>query len=556
MSDRGDRFLGANLTGDGVYFAVWAPKAKRVEVEIQKPDGPTFHPLTREPDGLHAGVVSDIGAGTRYKFRLDGQQSFPDPRSRFQPEGVHGPSEVIDPAAFTWTDDDWPGLTMDGLVVYETHVGCYTPEGTFEALIGQLPEIKRLGVDAIELMPVAECPGSRNWGYDGVDLFAPSRNYGRPDDLRRLVDAAHREGLGVLLDVVYNHLGPDGNYLRAFSDDYFTDRHKTPWGDAINYDGAEQPPGARFRDRQRVLLDPRVPHRRAAPRRDRHHRRRQSHAHPGRRSRERVRASTDRKVVLIAEEAHNNVRTIRPRRRGRLWARRRLGRRLPPRAPRLPDGRARELLRELSRQHGADRDGDRRRALSSRASGRRSPANRAARASPTNRPRPSSLSIQNHDQVGNRPFGERLHHEIDPGRYAVASTLLLFAPETPLLFMGQEFAASTPFLFFTDHNPELGRLVTEGRRRRVRRLSRLRRRRPARFNPRPAGRLDVPLLEARTGTSGQRNAGVYALYRDAARAPPRRSRACPQRPRERSRRRPRSSSNRRPPLARRRSPAC
>ena len=181
--------LGATVGPDGAHFGVWAPRAERIHVQIE--GGPSL-PLTRDADGLHTGLAPGIGAGARYKFRIDGGDAFPDPRSRFQPDGVHGPSEVIDPATFEWSDRDWSGLTMDRLVVYELHVGTYTPEGTFLALIDQLPEIARLGVTAIELMPVADFPGRWNWGYDGVALFAPSRAYGRPDDLRRLVDAAHR----------------------------------------------------------------------------------------------------------------------------------------------------------------------------------------------------------------------------------------------------------------------------------------------------------------------------------------------------------------------------
>src|ERR687889_1234349 len=214
--------FGATIQDGGVHFAVWAPAASSVEVEVHGDGEPTYHPLTSGAQGLHEGLVPGLAAGSRYKYRLDRGQSYPDPASRFQPEGVHGPSEVIDPLAFHWSDETWSGLTIDDLIVYELHVGAYTPEGTFTALIGQLPELARLGVTAIELMPVADFPGRWNWGYDGVDWWAPSRAYGRPEDLRRLVDEAHRHGLGVILDVVYNHFGPDGAYWRAFSEEYFT----------------------------------------------------------------------------------------------------------------------------------------------------------------------------------------------------------------------------------------------------------------------------------------------------------------------------------------------
>jgi maltooligosyltrehalose trehalohydrolase len=407
-------------------------------------------------------VIQDIGAGARYRYRLDGGDACPDPASRFQPDGVHGSSEVVDPAAFAWTDQNWPGLTMNGLVIYELHVGTYTPEGTFLALIGELPELKRLGVTAIELMPVAEFPGDRNWGYDGVDLFAPSRAYGRPDDLRRLVDAAHGAGLGVILDVVYNHFGPDGNYLRQFSDDYFTDRHRTPWGEAINYDGPNSGQvrdfvvanashwireyhldGLRLDATDTILDD--------------------SPTHILAELSDRVRAATDRNVVLIAEEARNDVRVVRPRADGgygidAVWA----------------DDFHHELrvyLTGARENYYADYSGS----MEEIAKAIEGGFTYQGQPSPTTgKPRGTKVTdepasafvfcLQNHDQVGNRPFGERLLHDIDAGRYAVASALLLFAPETPLLFMGQEFAASTPFLYFTDHHEELGRLVTEGRR--------------------------------------------------------------------------------------------
>ncbi|MGC4105405.1 MAG: alpha-amylase family glycosyl hydrolase, partial [Thermomicrobiales bacterium] len=231
--------MGANLTANGVRFAVWAPAKHEMDVRIEPDDGgePTFMPMARDADGVWSAEVPGIGAGTRYRFRIDGGDAFPDPCSRYQPEGVHGPSEVIDPSVFIWKDAGWAGIDREGQVIYELHVGTYTPGGTFLSLIPELPELKRLGVTMVELMPVAQCPGTRNWGYDGVDLFAPSNAYGTPDDLRALVAAAHAVGLGVMLDVVYNHLGPEGAYLRAFSDQYFSEKHRTAWGEGLNWDG-------------------------------------------------------------------------------------------------------------------------------------------------------------------------------------------------------------------------------------------------------------------------------------------------------------------------------
>lgn len=455
--------LGAMPRPDGVEFAVWAPNANQVDVQIETPAGPSFHRLKRARDGVHAGFVAGAAAGARYRFRLDEGDAFPDPRARFQPEGVHGPSEVVDLAAFPWTDSAWPGVTRDGLVIYELHVGTFTPEGTFAALEGQLAELKSLGVTAIELMPVAAFAGRWNWGYDGVDWFAPSETYGRPEDLQRLVNAAHEHGLAVILDNVYNHFGPDGTYWRAYSDDYFSSKHMTAWGEAINYDG----PNAGFvrdfvldnarqwiadyhvdglrLDATDTIVDEREPKilreiqeaaRAAAPARD---------------------------VVIIAEDARNDVRLIRPVAQGGfgldgVWA----------------DDFHHELrvyLTNARENYYANYEGS----LANVATainegfifqGQPTPA--------TGKPRGTAVTdepasafvfcIQNHDQIGNRPFGERLHHDIDRRRFMVASALLLLAPETPLIFMGQEFDASSPFLYFTDHEGELGAKVTEGRR--------------------------------------------------------------------------------------------
>jgi maltooligosyltrehalose trehalohydrolase len=193
--------------------------------------------MARAGEGYWELHAPDVRAGDRYSYRLDGSRTLPDPASRFQPEGVHGPSQVIDPHAFEWTDAGWTGTSLEHLIIYELHVGAFSPAGTFAGAAAKLDEVARLGVTAIEIMPVAEFPGKRNWGYDGVDLFAPSRAYGTPDDLRALVDTAHALGLAVILDVVYNHLGPEGAYLTAFSPDYFTERHKSPWGAGVNLDG-------------------------------------------------------------------------------------------------------------------------------------------------------------------------------------------------------------------------------------------------------------------------------------------------------------------------------
>ena len=229
--------IGAMLRPDGVFFRVWAPDRQQVEVALYDAGGVTaLHPLVREKHGYWSGHIAGIGPGTCYMYRLDRDRDRPDPASRHQPTGVHGPSMVVDPA-WDWIDHRWRGIRHEDLIIYELHVGTATEEGTFDALIERLPDLGELGITAIELMPVADFPGNRNWGYDGVALYAPARAYGGADGLKRLVDAAHAQSLAVLLDVVYNHLGPSGNYLRDYATGYFTSRHHTPWGDALNFDG-------------------------------------------------------------------------------------------------------------------------------------------------------------------------------------------------------------------------------------------------------------------------------------------------------------------------------
>jgi maltooligosyltrehalose trehalohydrolase len=232
--------IGAELLGPGqTHFRVWAPRRQRVALVVE---GGKALPLTAEGNGYFSGDAA-AGPGALYRFRLDDDPTlYPDPASRFQPHGPHGPSEVIDPRAFAWTDQRWPGAEPRGQVIYELHVGTFTPEGTWRSAAEQLPRLAELGVTLIEVMPVAEFPGRFGWGYDGVDLFAPFHHYGRPDDFRAFVDRAHGLGLGVILDVVYNHLGPDGNYLRAFSPAYVSQKHGTEWGDAFNFDGPDSGP--------------------------------------------------------------------------------------------------------------------------------------------------------------------------------------------------------------------------------------------------------------------------------------------------------------------------
>ncbi len=520
--------LGATvLPGGGVRFTVWAPTARSVELLLSTGEWERRLPLHPAADGYHTRTVPDAAPGARYRFLVDGAGPFPDPASRFQPEGPHGPSQIVDPTAFPWTDHAWRGLRREGLVIYELHVGTFTAAGTFEAAIAELPRLRELGVTAIELMPVAEFPGHRNWGYDGVDLFAPSHIYGGPDGLRRLVDAAHALGLGVILDVVFNHLGPDGNYLGAFSPFYFTSRYRTPWGDAFNYDGPQSRPvrdfvcaaasrwvseyhidGLRL-DAVHAIFD-------AGPR------------HILAEIAARVRAAAGRRdVLVIAESDANDVTLIRPARGPR-----------PP-AEHPPAGRgdragygldavwADDFHHAVHVRLTGERDG-----YYAAYTGDLAEIARAinegfiyqGQVSPyTGRPRGTRVTdepaaafvfcLQNHDQVGNRAEGERLAVLVDRDAYALASALLLLAPETPLLFMGQEYAATTPFLYFTDHHPELGRRVTEGRRQEFAAF-------PAFRDPARRARIPDPQDEATFRRSKldpaerARNAAMERLYRD------------------------------------------
>ncbi|MCC7370129.1 MAG: malto-oligosyltrehalose trehalohydrolase [Chloroflexi bacterium] len=454
--------LGANVEDGGVRFRVWAPNARRVEVEIGQGERASRQALTAEDDGYHAGLVAGAQAGDRYRYRLDGGDPFPDPCSRSQPDGPHGPSQVVDPRRFQWHDEGWTGIGPDGLVIYELHVGTFTPAGTFDAAIGRLADLRDLGITAIELMPLAEFPGRRNWGYDGVDLYAPFSGYGGPEGLRRFVDAAHGHGLAVLLDAVYNHFGPDGNYLRVYADAYFTHRHTTPWGDAINYDGPSSGPVRHFvlqnvrywlreyhldglrLDATHAIVDD-------SPRHLLSEIAEAAHSIPGRRA------------VVIAEDHRNVVQQIHAPERGGLgldgvWA----------------DDFHHALRTYLTGEreaYYANYTGS----LADLATtieggflfqGQKRPATGELRGTKvTDEPaRAFVYCSENHDQVGNRALGERLAHLIDRERYLVASAVLLLVPETVMLFQGQEFAASSPFQFFTDHNADLGKLVTDGRR--------------------------------------------------------------------------------------------
>jgi maltooligosyltrehalose trehalohydrolase len=455
--------MGATVTPAGVRFRVWAPRASHVEVVVEAPQEHTVA-MQRRADGIWEALLPGCGAGTRYLYRVR-RGAFPDPYSRFQPQGVHGPSEVVDAFTYAWSDQGWSGIDLRGLVIYECHVGTTTSAGTCDALIGQLPRLKALGISALELMPMVECPGRRNWGYDGVYPFAVSANYGGPEALKRLVDAAHQCGLGMILDVVYNHLGPEGNYFRQFSPYYFSTRYRTPWGEALNYDGPSSywvrrlvldnacywfheyhVDGLRL-DATGQIFD-------------------SSQPHILQEVTQTVRASlsSTRRIVLIAETSDNDVRYLLPCDAGGygfdvLWV----------------DDFYWSLRRYLTGDHEG-RYQDYAGTLEETArtinqgflyEGEFSAYKRAPRGTPA-RQQPAwqfQYCLQHHDHVGNRGLGDRLHHHVDLGRYRVASALVLLLPYTPLIFMGQEFVASSAFQFFSDHSADLGRQVTAGRRR-------------------------------------------------------------------------------------------
>jgi maltooligosyltrehalose trehalohydrolase len=452
--------VGAEVTGStGVHFRVWAPRAHLVEVVLDRDGRATA--LVPEPGGYHAGQV-DAAAGTRYWLRLDGGKHLPDPVSRFQPEGPHGPSQVVDPSAFPWTDRGWPGVRLPGQVIYEMHVGTFTREGTWAAAAHELPELAQAGLTLIELMPVAEFPGRFGWGYDGVDLFAPTRLYGEPDDLRRFVDRAHALGLGVMLDVVYNHVGPDGNYLKAFSEDYFTDRYANEWGEAINFDGEAAGPVREF-----ILAN-------AAHWIDEYHldglrldATQQIHDASGEHilaalSRRVAAAARGRATVLVAENEPQDVRLVRPLEAGghgldALWN---------------DDFHhaAVVALTGLTAGYYSDYRGTPQELVSAMKwgflyQGQRYRWQKKRRGTPTFGTPPARFVtfIQNHDQIANSARGHRRHLLTSPGRYKAMTALMLLGPGTPMLFQGQEFGASAPFLYFADHKPELARLVRRGR---------------------------------------------------------------------------------------------
>ena len=450
--------VGAEVQDDGVHFRVWVPASKRVSVVIG--DGEKLA-LAAEADGYWSGRVAEARAGMQYRYALE-SGTFPDPASRFQPEGPHGASQIVDASAFTWSDEAWRGVRREGQIIYEMHIGTFTREGTWAAATARLPHLAALGVTLLELMPVADFPGKFGWGYDGVNVFAPTRLYGVPDDFRRFVDRAHALRLGVILDVVYNHIGPDGNYLRSFAPHYFSERYRTEWGEALNFDDEFAGPVREFfianagywidefhldglrLDATQMIYD-------------------SSKRHLIADITARVReAARGRGTYLVGENEPQDARLIRAVEKGghgldSLWN---------------DDFHHSALVAMTGRNEAyyTDYQGTPQEFISASKwgflyQGQRYKWQKARRGTPSLDFEPPNFVnfLQNHDQIANSLVGRRIHTVTSAGRLRALTALLLLGPNTPMLFQGQEFAASTPFLYFADHNPELAVLVAKGR---------------------------------------------------------------------------------------------
>jgi maltooligosyltrehalose trehalohydrolase len=456
--------VGAEPAPGGVYFRVWAPHAKRVELFIGADDWSAPEELKPEGQGYFSGFISGCAAGDLYRFRVDGQeQLLPDPASRFQPDGPFGPSMVVDASQFVWHDADWSGVGLGNQVIYEMHIGTFSLEGTWQAASRQLAELRRLGVTVLEVMPVNDFCGSFGWGYDGVNFFAPTRLYGAPDDLRLFVDQAHGAGLAVILDVVYNHAGPTGNFLKDFSRDYFTDRYENEWGEAINFDGPNSAAVREFflsnarywisefhldglrLDATQALFDA-------------------SEKHILSELVQTVRqAAAPKSTIVIGENEPQDSKLMRP---------------VDDQGYGL-DGlwnddfhhSAMVALTGHNEAYYTDYFGNPQEFISGAKRGYLYQGQyyrwqKKRRGASTMGIKPAAFInyLQNHDQVANSGRGWRVHRMADPGVYRALTAIFLLSPQTPMLFQGQEFAASTPFAYFADHGGKLAEKVKRGRR--------------------------------------------------------------------------------------------
>lgn len=510
--------IGAEVVAEGgAHFRVWSPRRRAVEVVLEKKGRrePEGGPKVLEPEGngYFSGRVPSASAGKLYRFRLDGtDELYPDPASRFQPQGPHGPSQVIDPSIFPWTDGAWRGVTVKGQVIYEMHIGAFTKHGTWAAAAQELAELADAGITVLEVMPVADFPGKFGWGYDGVNLFAPTRLYGEPDDMRRFVDRAHALGLGVILDVVYNHVGPDGNYLKQFSENYFTDRYPNEWGEAINFDGDHSGPVREFfsanagywidefhldglrLDATQQIFDRSEDHILAAI------------------NRQVRQAARSRSTFLVAENEKQQVQLMRPVEQGGYGLDAQWNDDFHHSAQVALTGRNAAYYLDY---HGTPQEFIAALKWGFLYQGQWYSWQKQRRGTPTLDQQPWRFItfIENHDQVANSGRGRRRHQVASPGRHRALTALLLLAPQTPMLFMGQEFSASSPFLFFADHNPELARLVRKGRGEFLHQFPHL-------ATPGMSGSLADPADPATFERSKldlgerQRHVAAYALHRD------------------------------------------
>jgi maltooligosyltrehalose trehalohydrolase len=455
--------FGAEPTRGGVRFRLWAPRADRVRLQIEAAK-PVTVPMTGEPGGWFSLATAAAGPGARYRYLVDGK-AFPDPASRYQPAGVHGSSEVIDPKAYVWSDLGWRGRRWEEIVIYELHLGAFSETGDFAGTARHLDHIVELGATAVELMPIAAFPGDRDWGYDGVFLYAPASPYGRPDMLKRLVEACHLRGLAIFLDVVYNHFGPEGNYLPAIAPDFFTDRHATPWGAAINFSGPHSGPvrdffinnahywleefhfdGLRL-DAVHAIFDESEP---------------DIISDIAQSVRRRI---TDREVHLILENDANQARYLQP-----------TGGRISRYNAQWNDD-LHHVLHVLVTGDQSGYFGDysaqpaehlgRALAEGFAYQGEASPFRDGRRRGEPSSKLPATAFVgflQNHDQVGNHPLGTRIAARADEPALHAAATIVLLSPQIPLMFMGEEWASVRPFAFFCDFEPSLGQSVRDGRR--------------------------------------------------------------------------------------------
>jgi maltooligosyltrehalose trehalohydrolase len=454
--------FGAQVSTAGVRFSLWAPGLESVMLSLEGED--EHLTLAQSGEGWHELLTKEAGPGSRYRFVLPDGTSVPDPASRFQPDDVHGPSEVIDPCAYPWHDASWPGRPWSEAVIYELHIGTFTTEGTFLTAIDKLDHLVDLGITAIQIMPVADFAGTRNWGYDGVLLYAPDSSYGRPEDLKALVEAAHAKGLMVFLDVVYNHYGPDGNYMSLYAPQMFTDRHKTPWGDAVNYDADDSKPVREFAIHNAIYwleefhLD--------GLRLDAVHQIKDDSAKHLLEEIAIRACSKDwgRPVHLILENESNEAQRLARDDRGQAlqytaqWNDD-MHHVLHTAATLEGHGYYGDYLRDMNKLGRALAEGF-------AFQGEVMECTESERGEPSAHLPPAAFVafMQNHDQVGNRAFGERITAIASPEAVHAIAAVYLLLPQTPMLFMGEEWGSSSPFPFFCDFRGELAELVRKGRR--------------------------------------------------------------------------------------------